>query len=190
MRLLLCVALTFGSIYGEIEQITVKWAQGYCLKQCEENLRTKLRTVQQIAEYSVPAGSAQALIRWKPKVKFSYLTLNTIIKGLGGIHIDQVYIKVRGVIEHDARYPYLVSIGDDTRFILLSPINVSQQASQSVVPHNVDSYKIQPQLKQKLIQYENEYRVVTIQGTLLDPWRYVDLYLIVQSATANPPFKQ
>ena len=190
MRFFILVTAVFvcgiHTCFGEIELITVKWAQGYCTKNCQEGLRTRLKSVPPIAEFNVQGEGSQVQIRWKPKAPFSYLTLNMIIKGFG-IHIDQVFMRVRGVIERDARHTYLVSLGDNTRFILLSPINVSPLQSQSVARNNVESYQLAVNLKERFLLDEQEYRVVTVQGNLFDPWRYVENYLIVQSASSPPP---
>lgn len=190
MRLTSLMLIFFGlnihPLMGEIELVLVKWAQGYCQRNCQEGLRTRLRTIPQIAEFNVEGEQAQAQIRWKPKAKFSYPTLNMIIKG-AGIHIDQVFMRIRGIIEEDRGHIYLVSLGDETRFILLSPISVSGDPSQGVARHNAESYKLQQSMKEKLLADQAEYRVVTVQGNLFDPWRYVDNYLIVQAANTPAP---
>lgn len=180
------ITLLSVSLKAEIELVRVKWAQGLCLKPCEEGMRRRLNNTPQIAEAIVPPGASEAQIRWKPTAPFSYPILNTIIKG-AGVHIDQVFIKVKGIIVHDHNNVHLIATENGTRFTLLSPIAVSSSPSQGAARQNVDSYKLRPPQSDKLLDAEKNHQVVTIQGTLFAPWRYVDLYLVVQSSSVAPP---
>lgn len=181
--------LAASPIYGEIQSVIVKWRPGFCLKPCEDNLRKKIAAAPQVAESDVPEGASQATIRWKPNMRFSYQTLNFLIKG-AGVKADQVFMTVRGNIQHDSRHVYLVSQGDGTRFTLLSPIYVSPDPSQSQTRSNVDSYNLSDKARAELLKNEQEHRLVTVKGLLLDPWRYVELYLIMDSHSVAPPLKK
>lgn len=189
-----CIAVTFlcflvQPLHSEIQTITVRWTPGFCLEPCEETLRQKLASAPQVAESDVPPGASQATIRWKPDKKFSYQTLNFLIKG-AGVKANQVLISVRGQIRHDNDDVFLVSQGDGTRFTLISPIYVSPDPSQGQVRHNLDSHKLSARTREELLNNEREDKIVTVKGLLFDPWRYVELYLIMDSHTISPPLKK
>lgn len=167
----------------------MRWTPGFCLAPCEETLRQKLAASPDVAESDVPAGASQATIRWKPDKKFNYQLLNFLIKG-AGVKANQVLISARGQIRHDKNEVYLVSQGDNTRFTLLSPIYVSPDPTQGQVRHNLDSYKLSARTREELINNEKEDKIVTVKGLLLDPWRYVELYLIMDSHSVSAPLKK
>ncbi|CRX38065.1 hypothetical protein [Estrella lausannensis] len=181
--------LASQALHSEIQTIRVDWTPGFCLAPCEETLRQKLAASPNVAKSDVPPGASQATIRWKPDKKFSYQTLNFLIKG-AGVKINQVFITAQGKIRHDSNDVYLVSQGDNTRFTLLSPIYVSMNPTQGQVGHNLDSYKLSASVREELINNQKEDKIVTVKGVLFDPWRYGELYLIMDSHSASAPVKK
>jgi len=177
----------FAPTNGEIQQIVVKWTPGLCTSSCIAGLDKQFKKIAGVASVSLDQASAQAFLQWKPNYPFSYTPIQYAMSAIG-LYVTEFRMKVRGTIEHDKTNVFLVSIGDNTSFTLLSPIIPTP--SQSPQLFNVESYQLTPQLKERLIATEAQHQVVSISGPIFQPWLSPPLLLIVESLNIEKPAPQ
>ena len=162
-------------LFSEIEQITLRWLPGICKDACLNDLEKRLLTLTDIAEIKIQGSQNQVTLRWKPKRSYNYRELDAAMRYVG-IRVDEVFVTVRGTLKHDNRQVILESLGDNSTFIILSPIAL--QPGQIAAEHNIESHQLQPATRAQLIQAENEFKIVKIEGALLLPERVQPMYLI------------
>lgn len=173
---------------AEIEWVIIKWTPGLCLTNCTQILGPRLRQIPGVSEVSIDQPQAQAQLRWLPGFTFSYTPIEAALAWVGlSINPTGLRVKVRGQIMHDRVNIGLVSIGDGTAFILLSP--VAPRLSGYTEEFNVASYVLTPQTRDQLLQAEATGQIVTIQGPIFSPWRSPPdpLMLIIEQITFSPP---
>lgn len=177
---------------GEIEKVTAIWSAWHfdlaaCKGGCAQIIHQQLMRLPGAAEVLVKEAEGRAEIRWKPGVPFSYGPLDNAMR-IAGPAIDTVRLRVRGMITHDARNVFLMSIGDNTRFYLLGPLVPS--TTQMVISENVATHPLTVTLRSDLLQAQQNHQVVTIEGPLLLPEQSPPLYLIVERLQIAKPEKQ
>lgn len=166
--------------YAEVSQVTIKWLNPViCQQGCINDMAKQFGSMNGAAEVILNQGAGQVDIRWKPRVQFSYYPLNTAMR-LVGPSIHDIHMKVRGTITHNSNTFTLESLGDNTRFLLLGPVEPNM--NQYTVVHNTDNRPIPDDIKVKLLNAEKNFEVVEIEGPLMDPWRYQVLYLVIEKA--------
>ncbi len=181
MSSLSLVLILFGSpLSAEIERVTVNWNPQICLDACVREISRQLRMINGIAEIVISQPQGQADLRWKPKSPFSYDYIKTAI-GIVGAPILDVRVQVRGTLTITPAAVILESLGDNTRFVLLSP--AQQSFSKNVPQRNFDTHVLAPQMRQQLVDAATQSCVVVIKGPLLRP--LMGLYLIIEQITIN-----
>jgi hypothetical protein len=182
------LALMLPSLLSaEIDNVTVRWrANAACLDSCIAGLNQQFVKMPGAAEVSINGPGGAATIRWKPRMKYSYSSINQALRAIG-VSLADIHLTVRGTITHTGNRITLVSLGDDTPFILLSPQEI--QPNRMAAVNNPDAYTLQPATYQQLIEAETSYRLVTVSGMLLMPWRSPPNYLIIESLqiAQSPP---
>lgn len=178
-----CICLLLScSLQGEISKVTVKWKNpGICLDSCITDMAKHFGSMNGAAEVILNQGGGQVDIRWKPRIPFSYSPINTAMRMVGP-SIHEMRVSVRGTVTHSSNTFILESLGDNTKFVLLGPVNPSM--SQYTVVHNTDNRPLSEETRMRFLKAEKNFEVVEIEGPLLDPWRYQVLYLIVEKANA------
>lgn len=171
---------TETQLEAEIEYIRVKWLPTACQGGCVEAIAQQLSATPGAAEILIDQHQGQATLRWKPRVPFSYDYINTPMRMVGPT-VQDVRIKVRGTIAASSSAIILQSLGDNTQFVLLSPTPGS--LNQYVQQNNIDNHRLAPEVRQRLIEGERDFTVVTIEGPLFEPQRMQGLYLIVEQAS-------
>jgi hypothetical protein len=170
------------SLNAEISKVTVKWLNPIiCQEGCVNEMTKQFGTMNGAAEVIINQGGGQVDIRWKPRTIFSFAPLNTAMR-LVGPSINAVNVSVRGTVSHSGNTFTLDSLGDNTKFILLGPVNPNMK--QYTVVHNTDNRPLPDDVKTKLLEAEKNFEIVQIDGPLLDPWRYQVLYLVVEKLEA------
>ncbi|MCB1111918.1 MAG: cation transporter [Chlamydiales bacterium] len=181
---IIMMILSTSPIMAEIERVTIRWKPAFCPASCAQGLEKSLSGIREVAEVNVQLEAGQANLRWKPNQKFSYDQINRAMRMIG-VSVQEINVSVRGTIEHSSREVELVSLGDNTRFTLLSPIQPT--VDQSVARNNPESYQLTESTRERLIAAEKDDRIITIQGPLFEPFRAPPLYLIIQQAQIPPP---
>jgi len=179
--------LVVAELKADIQKVTITWTQGLCVDNCPKNLEVQLRKVPGVSDIQINGLSARADISWKPNMYFSYKAVEAAMSMIG-LSINDIRVKVRGSLTHDDVVVWLVSTGDGTRFMLLSPMQTS--LTQYSEFYNVESHKLNPDMRDRLLQAELNDAVVTIEGPLFSPERSPPLTLIIeklQVEVKNPP---
>lgn len=170
--------LLFGRGEAEIQKLVITWTPGLCVSNCIMGLDQQLRKVDGVGNVQINQASARADLQWKPNFPFSYPAVEAAMSKIG-LSIIDISIKVHGTLSHDQNDNiWLTSIGDGTRFFLLSPIQPS--SSQYVEYYNVESHKLTEEMRRKLNDAEFSNQAVTIEGPIFSPERAPPLTLIIQ----------
>lgn len=176
--LLLCTLSS--SLNAEIERITIMWNPQVCLEGCVREITKQLQKVPGIAEILINQPQGQADMRWKPKSPFSFDFIRYAV-GVVGAPIRDVRIQVRGTLIVTPAAVILESLGDNTKFVLLSP--AQQSLYKNVPQRNFDSHVLAPEMRDQLVAAATQSTVVTIKGPLLRP--QYGLYLIIEQISFN-----
>jgi hypothetical protein len=182
----LCALFTSTTtrINAEIEYVKVKWLPTACIGSCALTVNKYFVGMPGAAEVIVNQQQGQGTIRWKPLVPFTYDYINTALRLTGlGTKTSDTRLRVRGVILHSPNAVILQSLGDNTQFVLLSP--AAGSITQYVPKNNIDAHRLAPELRQRLLDGERDFCVVTIEGPLFEPQRMAGLYLIVEQVAFN-----
>lgn len=167
------------SLLAEIERITVKWDPISCRETCARGIVKQLTAIGGVAEIVIIADQGIANVRWKPRAPFSFDFISTAI-GMIGPGILDARLQVRGTLLATNTAIILESLGDNTRFVLLSP---AKQSFYKNVPQNsFETHMLAPELRLQFLDGIRDSCVVTIKGPLLQ-WQMGGLYLIVEEAT-------
>jgi hypothetical protein len=179
--------LCFNTLSAEIQQLTIKWQQNICTASCGKNLEKEFRKAYGVADVTVDTNQAQANIKWKPNIPFSFQPINYSMHGIG-LGIDGIYMKATGTIQH-TKTPFsefqLISSGDNTVFHLVSPIPTSTYGY--VERYSTFNRGITSELRSQLLDAVDKQQTVTIDGPIFLPYRSPPLQLVVQHFKAEPP---
>ncbi len=168
-------------LVGEIERITVKWEPLVCRDSCAQGIARQLVSVRGVAEIVIQPPQGVVHVRWKPRFPFSFDFIKNAISMIGP-HILDARVQVRGTLIATNDAILLESLGDNTRFVLLSP--AKQSLNYNVPQYSFETHVLAPELRQQFLQGIRDSCVVTIKGPLLE-WQTGGLYLIVEEATFN-----
>lgn len=181
MILSACSLTASFSLQAEIERVTIKWQYPVeCQAGCIQTLYKAFASIPGVAEVVINQGQGQLDLRWKPKFTLNYSAINTAIRSVGPKIID-ARIKVRGILSHAGSNVFLQSLGDQTTFILLSPVQANPGGYTE--KYNVNAHFLTPELRYKLLNAEADFQVVTVEGPLFQPERISPLQLIVENLT-------
>lgn len=183
----LCSVLLFlfliQPLQGELEKIILKWRPGFCSDTCLLQLKRRLESMPFIVEIKFNASQNQATLRWEPNRKFNYRLLDSTMRSVGvGLH--EIYVTVRGTITHNKNVVSIESLGDNTKFTLLSPITINAEGAAAL--KSVESHMLQPNTSLKLIQAEEDNKIVTVAGPLFEPHRAPPLYIVAERIAVPP----
>lgn len=170
LRGILCILffLPCLSSYCEIQKVTVSWDSGSCKEYCHEKLRQFFEEMPGVERvYMNKAGNSADLI-WKPNYRFDFLALNYTIRKMGlSMRHTPARIILRGTISASGERMYINSIGDGTRFELLSPSILSH--TEYTIPYNIATHTLREETRRVLTDAERRRQVVTIEGFLFEP---------------------
>ncbi|CDZ80347.1 hypothetical protein BN1013_00857 [Candidatus Rubidus massiliensis] len=171
-------------LFAEVETVVIRWwYSSACLGSCVRDIIKYFSRVYGVAEVSVQQTEGQISIRWKPYVTFEFLPMDTTMR-LIGLSIREIRVKVQGTIEHDVDNIWLVSTGDNTRFMLINPIIPVK--NQYVEEHNPLNRGLNMELRNKFMDAQANGQYVTVEGRLFQPIRSPPLMLVVEKYTMTP----
>jgi hypothetical protein len=156
--------------------VTLSWKPAACAPTCYPVLERRLGDIPAVAEVKFNYSKAMAELRWKPNQPYDDRLVRTPV-AWSGLVLNDVRIRVRGTITHDDKNVYLVSLGDGTKFPLVSP--PSPNNLRYVVKNNPSTYTLEHDLENELLDAEDNFEIVTIEGTLITPFR-PPVHLIVE----------
>jgi hypothetical protein len=190
----LLALLIFGNfLQAEVEFIEIRWNAFKCLDICTPLIEKNLNAIRDVHNVKINARAGVATMGWSPNYPFSYEPFR-LASSAAGIHIDDMRIRVRGTISHDVDNFYLVSSGDDARFLLLGPI--STVPGRYIPKYNIASYPLTGDVKEQLLEAEQNRFTVVISGPLYLPSRYprtliaAQIKINVKESQMDPRFQR
>jgi hypothetical protein len=181
-RVLTCfiMALTLmgkATVTAEIEKVTISWVPGLCKTTCIAGLEIKLREITQVADLKITPDQGQAELRWKPYTPFTVRPIFAAMSFLG-LSINEIRLRVRGTLQHDSIIVTITSMGDDTKFVLLSP--VTPYSHEQAPQYSIFSRGLALDTREKLLDAEAQNLVATIEGPLFFPERSPPYQLVIE----------
>lgn len=162
--LLLLLSVTQGN--AEIQKVIVHWRGITCGNVCLAMLTQAFQQTPGVASVTMYPAAQTADLRWSPLYPFNYRIVKLAVQSVGP-GIDDIRVKVRGVIQYTNNQFWIVSIGDNTPFALLGP-TVGQPGGQSQY-YSVAYHPLSPELQQALLIGMQQQRVAIIEGPLILP---------------------
>ena len=180
-------ALVGHPLCAEIERVTVTWTAMECQANCIRQLEEQFRKIPGVAEVTMNHSAGQADLKWTKGMPFAFSPVNVAME-LIGLTINDIRVKVHGVLQHTGNKVTLISTGDFTHFDLLNPAvpEVHGQAAQ----FNIAVRGLGPELLKKLMDAEKEKKTATIEGPLLMPERSPPLELVVSTLSFSESEKE
>lgn len=175
--LLVLSACLFSSLQAEIQKIIIKWNAALCLDTCIPLLESNLRAIKNVTDFTINSHAGTAEIHWRPGYKFSYEPFNLASRSVG-IRLSDIRVRVNGTIAHDQENIFLLSLGDNSSFLLVSPLR--PQGNRYMIDANIASHPLSPERRAEFLEAERLGKTVVVEGSLFEPQRYT-LTLITQS---------
>lgn len=179
---LLCLMCTCN-LQGEIFWVKIKWTSVLCQESCVTGLQKQFEQLKGVSKININQGAGQAILTWKNNQPYSYGPINTAMRMIG-LTIQDLRIRVRGKIFVDGQTFKLISVGDNTEFVLLSPIN-SMNLTQYSIEFSAANRQISGELKDKLLAAKKSNLAVTIEGVLFEPQRLPLTQLVIEQMTVD-----
>lgn len=175
--LLFCGSI-YSSLQAEIESITIKWTALECQQSCIAGLEKQFRNINGVADVVMNQPAGMATLRWKPDVALTFPPINTAMSMIG-LSINILRVKVRGTISHDAKTVTLNSLGDNTRFLLMSP--VTPKRYEMVEEFNPETHVLTPAQREQFLRAQDADQIAIVEGPIFEPERSPPLKIIVEN---------
>jgi hypothetical protein len=141
-----------------------------------QNLAKYLSQMPGVAAVNMNLQVGQASLQWQPNAPFSMINLtNTVARS--GAFLDNIHMRVRGTIQARGKDLILVSIGDNTPFVLLGPLQVIPGRNSD--PFLIQSYPLTPFLISQLTLGMQQNQIALIEGPLYFWQGTHTIYLII-----------
>lgn len=180
-QLLSCYCLFLGIIpnaHAEIEKVVVSWDSGSCKEWCHNTLRKTFEEMPEVAQVITDTSQSSATLRWKPNQPFDFRKVDYTLRRQGlSMRTTPPFIQLRGTITHADKEVYITSIGDGTRFQLLSPPDPATTGYVNL--WNIATFRLRKEQRKILLDAESKQYVVTIEGHLFRP-QFPPLRLIAE----------
>jgi hypothetical protein len=187
----LTIGLTnYAYLKADIVEMVMSWNALLCLDLCTDTLRQELSYINNLSDLQINPRAGTAVMRWKPNYPFSYEPFNLATRTVG-IRIADFRLKVRGTIRKDQDNFYLVSLGDNTQFLLIGPIRA--ESGRYIIKQNIATHPLSAQMRQDLLIAAANQQIVEIEGPLFEPLRYwlvliVEQLKIPKDSLMNPKY--
>lgn len=169
--------LLMTPLSAEILSVEVRFNPAFCNLQCPSMLTTAFQNMQAVAEVSMNGQQGQAILRYKPNQPFDYRTLRNAIASVGTTP-QYLRVKVRGAIRGQNNNFAISSMGDNTLFYLLGPIQASP--TQYTISASLSNHPLPPYLIETLQKGVAENRIAVVQGWLFQPDRSPPYYIVIE----------
>lgn len=163
---------------AEVVEVVIRWKPGFCSDSCLVLLERRLGENEQVDKVIFQASQSQAILRVKRDKRFSFRSIDATMRSVG-VKLNEIFVTVRGSVKESGNTLSLVSLGDGTEFLLLSPIAI--RPGEAAVEKNIESHMLQPAMESALLKAKSEERSVKIEGPLFEPERAPPLFLIIKN---------
>jgi hypothetical protein len=182
--LIIAILWTSSFLYAEIESITIKWTPLLCQQSCIAGLERQFRNINGVADVEMNQSAGQAVLRWKPDVQLTFVPINNAMQMIG-LSINDLRVKVRGSISHDARTVTLNSLGDNTRFLMMSV--VTPKTIEMSEQFNPQTHILSPAQRDEFLEAQSADQVAVVEGPIFEPERSPPLKIIVEKVKFLKP---
>ncbi len=172
---LVILSILSMTLYGEIVKVNLQWQHETCPLNCAQSLAAQFQRIPGVAQIIMNQQGGYAELRWKPDQPFVWSQVKSAFQAVGP-GIRDIRVKVRGMINFQQQTATLTSLGDNTVFFLLGPVNPTQGTT---VYYSLTSHQLSPETIEKLVEGYQQHRIAVIEGPLFMPWRYPYLWLII-----------
>jgi hypothetical protein len=176
---ILCCIFLLGKepVSGEIVKVNLLWQPETCQLQCPQMLAAQFQQIPGVAQIIMNPTVGSAEFRWKPTFPFIYREVKSAMQAVGP-GIRDIRLKVRGTIQFSQQYVSLISLGDNTPFLLLGPNQ--PQPNQTSQYYSLQEHQLTPALMAQLVEGYQQGRIAIVEGPLFMPWRYSNYWLIIE----------
>lgn len=171
------VSICFGALQAEIQEIILRWDAATCREECIPYLDSQIKAIPGVSQYEINSKTGVAQISWKPTTEFSYGYFN-LASRMAGPRILDFRIKVRGTVLQGENGIFLASLGDNTRFLLIGPLKTDPH--QYTINANLANHPLPERWKKRLLESARRQELITVEGTLFEPTRYIATIVVEQ----------
>lgn len=177
LKHLILLLLFSTPLSAEIQSLEMRFNPAFCNLKCPSMLAGALQNMPAVAEVTMNGQQGQAIMRYKPNMPFDFWAFKRAIQTIG-VNYLFLRIKVRGSIKGSGNKFALVSMGDNTQFNLLGPLQSSP--NQYTISTDTTNHPLTPYLIETLQQGVNENRVAVVSGWLFEPERNPPYYIVIE----------
>jgi hypothetical protein len=165
----LLTLLTIGNtLRAEIEQVEVRWNALKCLDICAPSIERNLKSISSVTSIQINAQSGTAVLGWAPNSPFIFEPFRRAAAAVG-IRFNEIRLRIRGTIAHHNNNFYLISNGDNNRYVLvglppIQPGRFSPRFNAPIIP-------LAPEVQKQLLEAERNHYTVLVLGLLSRPDR-------------------
>ncbi len=178
------ILISVAPLTGEIQTLEVSWRAETCWESCARSLEKQLDRVGGIQDFSINQPGGFAIINWKPNVPFDLISISNALR-MVGLTMEQLKLSVKGKIVSNRSGATLVSSGDGSSFVLISPLTPSM--TEQVTRFTPQNRELSADTREKLVEAEAQGQLATIDGVLLRPARLPPYYLIIERIRFSKP---
>ncbi len=177
LSILTLLCSTFYPLFGEVQRITVTWNSIMCNVKCGELIEKKFMALKELDQVNVDPSRGVANLKWNPETPFSYTPIKTAM-AMVGAGVNDIRVRVRGVVVEEGRNVALYSLGDNTRFLIVSPLR-PELGRQTVLPHP-SLRELSPELRDRILRDAEQDKIMVIEGPLYKPSRSPPLMIVTE----------
>lgn len=160
---------------SEIKQIQITWNTFKCQMSCIELIQKNFSAIKEIRNFNMSSNNGMATMNWNPYLPFSYEPFRYAAAAVG-ISIDSMRLVVTGTISHGGETIFLTSHPEESRFQLLPPLHT--ESGRQTINRNVENYIFSPELRRKLLDFEQAESIVTVSGPMYMPYYRPNILII------------
>lgn len=164
-------------MFAEIDKITVTWNNAACTVKCGELIEKNLSEIKELDHANVTPSTGSANLKWKPGAHFSYTPIKVAMQ-MVGVGVNEVRMRVRGVVKEEGKDVVLYSLGDNTRFLIVSPLR--PELTQPIISPHPSLRELSPQLRNRILPDAKQGKIMVIEGPLYKPVRSPPLMIVVE----------
>lgn len=172
------------AIQAEILDVNITWNSYLCTQSCSEILYRQFQKIRGVEQIRINEAAGTASLIWKPDAPFSYQMVKVPMQ-MAGVGVNDIRVSVRGRVREQGRQVALISEGDNTRFVLVSPIMPSKR--MYTTKPNPYFRELAPNLRDRILRDAEQDKIMVVEGPLYRPARSPPLQIVVQSIRVERP---
>lgn len=158
--------------------VRVKWNSISCQRACYERLLPRLQAIPGVDHVEFNSAYGEAKLFWRPDKPFDLNAVVTVLRLYAGARTLDMGVEVRGTIYHSGNQVFLVSSGDNLRYLLLGQVPAQDSSNRWHMERSIFNRPLDPVLLVRLMEAETNNEIVTING-LLTRISSRELFLII-----------